>query len=512
MAEQAQPAGRFSSFINRAADRLPPVSALPHLARQQTAKLDPRQHAETLQLQLLVKSLSGVVQDRTSLSREQETYAKNLFLWSKDDKGDDLVDICDRLAFLEYQTSEVEKDAAKKLEESRTLLKDIRNFENDLVPRRRSQQNIATRIATLQKEASAATSRKSDRKLDEQISKLQAELSAVAAENTTFESSFAVLKRTKLHESFALQFQAQKELGEKLALIAGYGEVLLRGMETDGTGPDYSGKERTARVKAELEAALKHWSFGDTHASVLGDETIADDRSETSAAIAHASVARSHPHLAHPPPLATLQSEAEFDFAAAKRDVPPPPLPPHPSSTSTEHLSIPPPLPARHSPTSPTFGTGQGINLSPTPRPQVSALLASPPALRAHPVPPEYGTDSAPRDPTVAETGEPIVGTGGPVSGVLRPRRPSNAAAAASPPSAPVSVEQPAQQRMPGTFDEAGWSAESETAADHLPQNGPAMDDSERLPQYGEGDDEAARARARAEAILAEERARKSAT
>lgn len=69
--------------------------------------------------------MSGVVQDRTSLSREQETYAKNLFLWSKDDKGDDFVDICDRLAFLEYQTSEVEKDAAKKLEESRTLLKDI---------------------------------------------------------------------------------------------------------------------------------------------------------------------------------------------------------------------------------------------------------------------------------------------------------------------------------------------------------------------------------------------------
>ncbi|GAA5987203.1 hypothetical protein JCM10908_001858 [Rhodotorula pacifica] len=550
MAAEQQPAaqGRLSSLISRATDKLPPVSSLPHLARQQGVKLDPRQHQETRQLQLMIKSLSGVVQDHHSLARQRQQYSKDLFLWSKDDTGDDVVDICDRLAYLAFKSGEVEQDAAKRIEEARTILKDIRNFENDLVPRRRNQHNLATRIATLQKEVAAATSKKSDRKHEDQIIKLQAELQAVAAENATFESSFSVLKRTKLHEAFSLQFEAQKELGEKLALIAGYGEVLLQEMETDGTGPDYSGKDRTARVKAELEEALKRWSpspapqlkdadssalldrsdtrsFGDTHASLLGDLSIDDTRSETSAAIAHATVTRSHPHVAHPPPLATLTSEAEFDFASAReKSAVPPPLPPHPTSYNEHNLSVPPPLPARHSPTSPTFGefgvgspssSGQGINLSPTPRPHASQLGASPPALRAHPVPPEYGTDTAPRDPTVAETGDPKLGTGGPASGQLRPRRASVASPPAAAGSSPTSAPAPAssssfqQQAMPGTFDKAGWNVEAQST--NHPAAAEEDEAGERLPQYGEGDDETARARARAEAILAEERSRKAA-
>lgn len=147
------------------------------------------------------------------------------------------------------------------------------------MPRRRNQHNLATRIATLQKEVAAATSKRSDRKYEDQVTKLQAELQAVAAENATYETSFSVLKRTKLHEAFSLQCEAQKELGEKLAVIAGYGELLLQGMETDGTGPDYAGKDRTARVKAELEQALQQWSpspmprLSDTGASGLLDRS-----------------------------------------------------------------------------------------------------------------------------------------------------------------------------------------------------------------------------------------------
>lgn len=409
----------------------------------------------------------------------------------------------------------------------------------------------------------AATSKKSDRKYEDQIVKLQAELQAVAAENLTFETSFSVLKRTKLHEAFSIQFEAQKELGERLALIGGYGKLLLQGMETDGTGPDYSGKERTARVKAELEEALKNWSpspipqlkddddgssalldrsdtrsFGDTHASVLSETPggVADDtRSETSAAIAHATVTRSHPHLAHPPPLATLTSEAEFDFAAVREEkaagTSPPPLPPHPTTATTttttataSNLSVPPPLPARnHSPTSPTFGgigggrpgsPGQGINLSPTPRPQSSSSqLGSSPTLRAHPVPAEYGTDSAPRDPTVAETGDPKLGTGGPATGVLRPRRPSATSPSTATSPTTTSPPQQQQQSMPGTFDEAGWNANSapQEATNNATTQTTVQPEGERLPQYGEGDDEIARARARAKAILAEERSRKAA-
>lgn len=115
----------ISSLLSRAQERVPPLSALPHLARQGAARVDPRQHAETLQLQLVIKSLSGCVQDRHALAREQQVFAKQLFTWSQADDGRDVVDTCDRLAWMLYKTSELEQECANKVEESRAILKDI---------------------------------------------------------------------------------------------------------------------------------------------------------------------------------------------------------------------------------------------------------------------------------------------------------------------------------------------------------------------------------------------------
>lgn len=115
----------FSSLLSRAQERVPPLSALPHLARQGAARVDPRQHPETLQLQLVIKSLSGCVRDRQALAREEQAFAKQLFTWSKDDEGADVVDTCDRLAWLAFKTSELEQECAARIEESRAILKDI---------------------------------------------------------------------------------------------------------------------------------------------------------------------------------------------------------------------------------------------------------------------------------------------------------------------------------------------------------------------------------------------------
>ncbi|KAK4698688.1 hypothetical protein P7C70_g7585, partial [Phenoliferia sp. Uapishka_3] len=70
------------------------------------------------------------------------------------------------------------------------------------------------------------------------------------------------------------------------------------------------------------------------------------------------------------------------------------------------------------------------INLSPTSPPPISTINFSPPVSPAHldqqaavsPTPPTVS--GIPGGPTVAETGAPIVGTGGPASGQLAPRPP----------------------------------------------------------------------------------------
>lgn len=152
----------------------------------------------------------------------------------------------DRLAFLLYTTGELQKQHAVRLEQSRTSLKDIRNQENTLVPRRRAREQLAARLAA-------------DKKGNDTM-RMESELETMDKELATFEASLDALRRTKLHEAFSLHFAAQQELGEKQAIIAGYGELLLKGMEGDGYGAEYKGQEKTARVKGELSEALAAWS------------------------------------------------------------------------------------------------------------------------------------------------------------------------------------------------------------------------------------------------------------
>ena len=446
-------------------------------------------------------------------------------------------------------------------------------MENDLVPRRRNEKQLANKIATLSKESAAATTSKADLKASEQLAKLRAEHSQVEAENRTFEQSFAVLKRQKLHEAFSKQFEAQRALGDKTALVAAYGELLLEGLETQGAGDEYKGKERTARVKVELEAALAGWtpgpaprldeqahddgasvfshillatrltliprrSFGETHGPQLsqldahGPSSAPSPASHDSpaTAFAHAPALAHHHHISHPPPLATLHSQAELDTsssfssASSSKHAVPPPLPRRAPSPS----GIPPPLPARASqPLSP--GTASRINLSPT-----SPVLPSSPTRTATAVAvdlPPPGVDTspgmAPPEPTVAETGAPILGTGGPSSGTLSPRRgsirrPSDATSTLSGSSfatahaqepipagaAPQSAIPPLS--MPGTFDPAGWGSSSSPSDVHLGEQHDERGRNDELPAYGEGDDEARRAREQAEAILAQERESKA--
>lgn len=89
---------------------------------------------------------------------------------------------------------------------------------------------------------------------------MSADLQQLEREDSTFESSLEVLKRTKLHEAFTLHFAAQRELGEKLAVVGGYGELLLQGMETGGVGEQYDGQEKAAKIRAEVVETLNAWS------------------------------------------------------------------------------------------------------------------------------------------------------------------------------------------------------------------------------------------------------------
>lgn len=98
----------------------------------------------------------------------------------------------------------------------------------------------------------------------------------MTAENREYEQSLADLKRDKLSASLRGQFEALRELGEKLAMVGKWGEVLANEMgQADGQmGMDELG----TRVKAALEDELGTWTKGDVP-SLGGAAASRDDAS-----------------------------------------------------------------------------------------------------------------------------------------------------------------------------------------------------------------------------------------
>lgn len=86
---------------------------------------NPSQPQDTLKLQLAIKASAGVVRAEETLARELQLFSKNLFIWSKEEKGHDLVDVTDRLAFFMYKQGELQQQAATAQQQARSAIKDI---------------------------------------------------------------------------------------------------------------------------------------------------------------------------------------------------------------------------------------------------------------------------------------------------------------------------------------------------------------------------------------------------
>jgi len=263
----------------------------------------------------------------------------------------------------------------------------------------------------------------------------------------------------------------------------------------------------------ELTTPFENRSFGATHADQLSqlgsDEPATSSYPSTSNAGQglHSRSRSGSQHSHFVPPLDTI-----------------PGTPGDPSSLEPHHRAVPPLHSRPPHPISSPPAPSHGLNLSPTPQ-DLGSGFSPPQSAMSYPVPQPPAGVSAP-SPTMAETGAPKLGTGGPSSGQLRPRSssvskqtpPSQTGGGAAnvedlaplPPPAASHGQMSSSTSMPGAmpFDEAGWDGVSRHSS--IGQGGSGGN--ERLPTYGEGDDEARRANDEAERILASERERKGAS
>ncbi|SGZ26407.1 BQ5605_C024g09908 [Microbotryum silenes-dioicae] len=398
------------------------VGSFQHTLRQQAASIN--QHAETVRLHMAIKAQRGVVLDEQALARELALYSKHIYLWGQDENFEqaaDVVDISDRLAYVLLASSELNAAHALRVEQARIPLKELRNHQNnEIVPKRREQENLQRRLAAIKDKTSARST--------EEAARLQADLYAVELELHSKELEAERLKRTQLHATFGLLFEAQKELGEKQAMIAGYGALLLREFES-GFGPHYQGQERTAQIKGELGEALKAWS---PDRPLIPLPTLSSGGSRWLGRQETGSL-----HETHGDQLNAVDPESPATLSA---QITPPPVParrvPHspPSISEQSFMAVAGATTSSSSSggafqqsaivRSASTSSATRINLSPTP---VDLGPHYTPPASPLPTDPITEIEGVPLGPTVAETGTPIVGSGGPITGQLRPRAPSNA-------------------------------------------------------------------------------------
>jgi hypothetical protein len=204
--------------------------------------------------------------------------------WGSEQEDRQLKDEVDRIAFLTFRTGELFADYGGKLEQARIALKDIvstrrpcikggnvpsgrtlppettadalvtqRNLENDVVNKRKTLAALDAKLASYTNLHSRPTPQQVMA-----ITMTREEVAVQVVELSGLEGALAALKRTKVEEGYACQFAAMKELGEKLALLGGYGAMLLQGMNK--LDDEATWKEKTAEVRVESARAVDNWS------------------------------------------------------------------------------------------------------------------------------------------------------------------------------------------------------------------------------------------------------------
>lgn len=411
----------FGSYLNQ----LTEITNINNL-RQIQATYDPRQAPETLKLQLLIKAQKGLVTDSEALGRDSHMVSKQLYLWASEQPDQALKDVGDRLAYMTYQVGDLQQHCSKDLEQARADLKEIRNFENELVRLRERDKALESQIQKLLQDSRPKHESK------EKLSSMTAEHSSVTEKLKELERSTPAQRRKLIQSSYHTQFRALREMADKLLIVTQFGDLLLDELDQDPQ-LEYTGQDRTALVKGAASQALLDYQgpiFSKPNIGLAHPDSNQSSTSTGSSSVHRADTrlfGETHPHVLANSLDALHSSQSHVESSSPPMGFhPTPPVAstpffinhqpapvPHPSSaTSTQ----PPKLPSRPSETGKLTSQSPGSlgSLPPGPQDHHQASLDYKPPI-----------DQIP--PTVAEVGDHIpTSTNGPSHGSLNPDHPSD--------------------------------------------------------------------------------------
>ncbi|KAJ7706109.1 Eisosome component PIL1-domain-containing protein [Mycena rosella] len=396
-----------------------------------------QQYSNTTPVQRIITIEKGVAIDFDSLSRDAKAQSKELYTWGQAEEAD-IKDVTDRLAYLNFVHGSLASSLAVKLDAARAPLKNLRDAEAALLPRRNIRAGLQLQLTRIEHDQPKG--------MEKRMAELKDQLKKHTADDQPQETEVELLKRQAVRESEQHKWEAIREYGEKLVLLSQAATPIIAALPTFPPTPaqPYAGGQATGAARASLQRALDNYKTGHIN---LPPQTAGSDLSRSDTRSFGESHARE---------LSSMTSDVSSSLQPGLPVTPPPGdekrLPP---VTKASTPATAPPKTAQSPPLDPST-----LNLSPAPIPSVASPGGA--SSAAHPIVAPAPISAAVL-PTVAETGVPVSAGAdgpGPASGSLHNIK------AASSTAGPRSGGAPGNESSVPAYGIAGSSQKFESASD----------------------------------------------
>lgn len=202
----------------------------------------------------LIKSENNLITAHESAGRERNSIATQLSEWGEQTGDEAISDLSDKVGVILSEMGEQEDSYAHALDDSRGILKAIRNTEKSVQPSRDSKSKIADEIQKLKmKEPQSA-----------KLVVLEQELVRAEAENLVAEAQLTNVTRQKLKEAYQAEFTATIERAEKQIILAKHGRRLLELLDDSPVVPGdtrtaYDSGSQARQILNDAEDDLRDW-------------------------------------------------------------------------------------------------------------------------------------------------------------------------------------------------------------------------------------------------------------
>ncbi|KAG8629182.1 hypothetical protein KVT40_003047 [Elsinoe batatas] len=230
-----------------------------------------RQAELSKKLYTLIKTQNHSISAYETAAKEQAHIASQLSDWGEETGDEAISDISDKLGVLLAEIAEQEENFAQNLEDSRGVLKQIRNTES----------SVSDEIQKLKYKEPSST----------KIPQLEQELVRAEAQSLVAEAQLTNITRQKLKEAYDIHTAAIIERAEKQILLAKNARDLLELLDDTPVVPgdearSFEHGNEAREVLNTAEEQLRHWSPSwstlTSNANGLGNSAVPSQARESS--------------------------------------------------------------------------------------------------------------------------------------------------------------------------------------------------------------------------------------